>query len=151
MVIFSAGDYHKKVLPASQLHIKEDIGAHYTRAQLISNGFCTTKKCSVKYCILFRNFLKPAWQNARFTLFITSLFMEAFTSFYCHGSQSHNGDWKMNDDSVLPDRGLTWWTASLHCPEEVKLIIFWWHRVKVTLTLTINGSKVTWFWYPILV
>ena len=53
MVIFSAGDYHKKVLPASQLHIEEDIGAHYTRAELISNGFCTTKKSSVKSDVVF--------------------------------------------------------------------------------------------------
>ena len=55
MVIFSAGDYHKKVLPASQLHIEEDIGAHYTRAQLISNGFCTTKKSSVKSNVVYSN------------------------------------------------------------------------------------------------
>ena len=109
MVIFSAGDYHKKVLPASQLHIEEDIGAHYTREELISNGFCTTKKCSVKSNVVFYLEISEASMTKRqIYLFISSLFMKAFTSFYCHGSQSHNGDWKMNDDSVLPDRGLTW-------------------------------------------
>ena len=42
MVIFSAGDYHKKVLPASQLHIERGTSAHYTQEELISNGFLTT-------------------------------------------------------------------------------------------------------------
>ena len=42
MVIFSAGDYHKKVLPASQLHIERGTSAHYTLEELISNGFLTT-------------------------------------------------------------------------------------------------------------
>ena len=75
MVIFSAGDYHKKVLPASQLDIEEDIGAHYTREELISNGFCTPalrhdqvpKKESSKPSMNLRPQVHPhtrnSWQN----------------------------------------------------------------------------------------
>ena len=95
MVIFSAGDYHKKVLPASQLHIERGTSAHYTQEELISNGFLTT---NVLLNVVFhRDFPK-----------LICNFILTLTSFYCHGSQSRNGDWMMNDDSVLPDRDLTW-------------------------------------------
>ena len=96
MVIFSAGDYHKKVLPASQLHIERETSAHYTQEELISNGFCTTT-----------NVLLNVVFHLDFSKLICK-FILTLTSFYCHGCQSHNGDWMMNDDSVLPDRGLTW-------------------------------------------